>query len=266
MTEYLKGKLEFNIAELLTQTTQTQDDVYLEISPCKVLSGFETINMEEITKIRFEYENAQAWVYVTLNNGTIIPYDDIQTENPSGLIELYGASYYEDVPDITAVITKMDNDYSIFTYRLNSERNVVNKSLISIGLLIGYFRNAINIKSPIINIENYEIKDTFNYIYVPSLNRYYYVTNIELSTKNIATLQLNEDVLMSHKDLILEQSAFIDRQEFDYNNELVDDLVTTKYNKNVDYNIVNYSTNIFKDINDQDYYGDYIVMTVNSEI
>lgn len=223
MTEYLKGKLEFNIAELLTQTTQTQDDVYLEISPCKVLSGFETIDIEQINKIRFEFENAQAWVYVTLNNGTIIPYDDIQTENPSGIIELYGASYYEDVPDITAVITKMDNDYSIFTYRLNSERNVIDKNLISVGILIGYFRNSINIKSPIINIENYEIVDTFNYIFIPSLNRYYYVTNIELSTKNIATLSLAEDVLMSHKDLIKRQTGYIERNEYTYNAFLNDD-------------------------------------------
>ena len=266
MTEYLKGKLKFDIAELLIQITGSQDDVYLNITPCKVLSGFNTIDMSRITALNFEFENNQTWLYVYYDDGTSESISDIQTEISSGIIELYGASYYEAVPDITEVITKMDNDYSIFTYRLNSERNVVNKSLISVGLLIGYFRSAINIKSPIINIENYEIEDTFNYIYVPSLNRYYYVTNIELSTKNIATLQLNEDVLMSHKDLILQQTAFIDRQEFDYNDDLVDDLVITKYNKNVDYNIVNYSTNIFKDISDQDYYGDYIVMTVNSEI
>ena len=235
MTEYLKGKLQFNIAELLTQTTQTQDDVYLNITPCKVLSGFDTIDMSRIIALNFEFENGQTWLYVYYDDGTNESISDIQTEIPSGIIELYGASYYEAVPDITAVITKMDNDYSIFTYRLNSERNVVNKSLISVGLLIGYFRNSINIKSPIINIENYEIENTFNYIYVPSLNRYYYVTNIDLSTKNIATLQLNEDVLMSHKELIKRQTGYIERNEFTYNQFLNDDRRIITENNLIEY-------------------------------
>lgn len=235
MTEYLKGKLQFNIAELLIQTTQTQDDVYLEISPCKVLSGFETIDIEQISKIRFEYENAQAWVYVTLNNGTIIPYDDIQTENPSGLIELYGASYYENVPDITAVITKMDNDYSIFTYRLNSERKAINKDLIFVSLILGTFKSDMNIKTPTLLIQDYEIKDTFNYIYISSLNRYYFVNDINLTTKNITALSLAEDVLMTHKDLILRQSAFVTRSQALGDDKIIDDRYPLQSVKDISY-------------------------------
>lgn len=159
-------------------------------------------------------------------------------------------------------IKLLNNDY-LMLFRLNSEKNVVDKNLIFVGFMYGTFKSTINIKSPTLLIQDYEIKDTFNYIYIASLNRYYYVDNIDLSTKKITSLSLSEDVLMSHKDLILQQSAFIDRQENTYHDDIVDDYIVMEYNKVVDYSVVPYTTNIFNDLSDNEYNGDYIVMVVN---
>ena len=154
----------------------------------------------------------------------------------------------------------------IFLFRLNSERDTVNKSLIDKGSITGYFRSGVNVKNPVISVQSFYINNTFNYVYLCALNRYYYVQNVEMTTKDMSALLLAEDVLMSHKDIILQQSAYIERQESDYNLNLVDDMLITDYNKNISYTSISFTNNIFKNINTNvDSTGSYIVLTVNDE-
>lgn len=137
------------------------------------------------------------------------------------------------------------NDTVLFLFRLNSERNKVNKSLIYVDNLTGAFKAGVNIKNPIINIENFKIDNTFNYVYINSLHRYYYVNNIELTTKNITSLLLAEDVLMSFKDLILLQSAFIERSQSDGNDDKEDSLYTFDKEIDITYDTVTPTKDVF---------------------
>ena len=141
-------------------------------------------------------------------------------------------------------IRVIDNK-ALLLYRLNSKRNVVDKSLILVDIITGYFRSTVSVKNPSITIQDFNLENTFNYVFIPALKRYYYVNSVEITTKNMTALSLTEDVLMSHKDLIRSQTAFIERQESDYDDNLVDPLVTMKYDKNIVYTEIAYTTNIF---------------------
>ena len=62
----------------------------------------------------------------------------------------------------------------------------------------------------------------FNYIYIEDFARYYYVSDIVIQRTGLYVVSLVVDPLMSFKDNLLNLPAFIERNEFDYN-ELADD-------------------------------------------
>lgn len=111
---------------------------------------------------------------------------------------------------------------TFITFRLNSARNTLNKSLIGIGAINGKFKAPLGIKSIEIDVVNYDIANSYNYIFIPCLGRYYYVTNIQLVTNDFTRLLLQEDVLMTWKNLIKSQNAFITRWQNSTNKLLVD--------------------------------------------
>ena len=223
--------------------------------------------LETVTNFSLGYSaslvNSQNAQLYEDDNGNVVIDDHI--------IELTGTVNPDDNADILYMILKgilkikdVNNDNLIFAFSLDSERNVVNKSLILVDIINGYFRNGIDIKNPTITIQDYNLRRGFNYVYIYALNRYYYVQNIEVTTKNMVALALAEDVLMSHKDLILRQKAYILRQENDYNEDIIDDMYITEYNKNVEYTTITYTNNIFE-VSGSTYDGDFIVITVNEE-
>ncbi|MDD7316764.1 MAG: hypothetical protein PUG55_04985, partial [Bacillales bacterium] len=74
---------------------------------------------------------------------------------------------------------------------------------------------------------------TCNYVYIKEFNRYYYVTDIISLNRNLWRLNMHVDVLMSFKENIYDINAFITRNEFEYNNLIVDDLLSYEYDKEV---------------------------------
>ena len=74
-----------------------------------------------------------------------------------------------------------------------------------------------------VEVEVFENWTEINYVYVTGFKRYYFVTNRIVNTGGTITLELHEDVLMSHKDRILNLTCYILRQENLYNNYFVDD-------------------------------------------
>ena len=112
---------------------------------------------------------------------------------------------------------------SLILYRLNDEKDKLNKSLIPITIIEGNFKAPLGIKNIELDVINYNIDNSYNYVFIPRLNRYYYVTNIQLTTKDYTRLQLQEDVLMSWKNLIKLQNAYVTRYEGSNNVDLVDD-------------------------------------------
>ncbi len=150
----------------------------------------------------------------------------------------------------------------IYLYSLNSEKNVVNKSLILRGVISGEFRSQINIKTPLLVIQKVDV--TFNYVYISSLNRYYYVDSVDL-LKNTVTLSLSEDVLMSHKDLILTQTAFIERQESEFSPDVVDNNYILDYEPDITFTELTFAEyNIFNFSISSSTYGSYVITVVST--
>ena len=76
---------------------------------------------------------------------------------------------------------------------------------------------------------------TFNYVYIPVFNRYYFVDNIVSVRNRLWRISMSVDVLMSFKEQILKQYGFVKRNEFSYNQNLVDDKVPTQNNPIINY-------------------------------
>ena len=104
-----------------------------------------------------------------------------------------------------------DGKTGMILYRLNSPRNKVNKSIIYVDYMRGTFKAPLGIKNIEIDVENYQIDASYNYIYLPKLKRYYFITNVQFLNKDYTRLILQEDVLMTWKELIKQQKAFVER-------------------------------------------------------
>ena len=70
------------------------------------------------------------------------------------------------------------------------------------------------------NIAN--IMSYYNYCYIASYNRYYFITNTTWIVNNIYKIETKVDVLMSYKTTIKNQTAFVSRQENNYDSTIKD--------------------------------------------
>lgn len=64
---------------------------------------------------------------------------------------------------------------------------------------------------------------TYNYVYIPTFKRYYFIDNITVLTNNIIQIDCSVDVLMSYNQQIKALSCVISRQENQYNAFIVDE-------------------------------------------
>lgn len=136
------------------------------------------------------------------------------------------------------------NETLVYLYTQNSENNALEKDITLVNIITGKFNHSIGVKS--LNVDVVNIDMNFNYVYIPSLNRYYYVDSVEIVSNDVRRLMLKEDVLMSWQSLIKQQSAFVDRQENLYDADIVDDLVTYSYDKSIINNVIELYTDIYE--------------------
>lgn len=93
----------------------------------------------------------------------------------------------------------------IKTYNYNGEPNRVNKTLQENEEYTGVLNSTVNILEPVIRFRSNNVV-TFNYVYIESLNRYYFVSEIR-QDGDICTVYLRTDVLMTYKDEILNSTG-----------------------------------------------------------
>lgn len=82
----------------------------------------------------------------------------------------------------------------------------------------------------------YDYMDKFlgcNYVHIHEFNRYYYVDNITSVNLNLWQIDLTVDILMSFKDDILKLECVVARNEFEYDDMIVDNQLFTKYDNEV---------------------------------
>lgn len=117
----------------------------------------------------------------------------------------------------------------IILYNNTSDPNTVNKNLQTVATLNGELRENTDILNPSLEIEGDEVLGA-NYLYIDSLNRYYFINDVEFISGEIFRVNCQIDVLMSYADEIKAQNAIIKRQQYNYNVDLVDNRLKTSKN------------------------------------
>lgn len=111
----------------------------------------------------------------------------------------------------------------IVLYQNKSENNRVNKKsyLSKVKTMRGTFRQSVNIINPTITIEAENLPQ-FNYVYISSFGRYYFVTSIVNVNTNMWQIGTRCDVLYSYANTINSQKAFVARNENVYGKNIND--------------------------------------------
>lgn len=138
-------------------------------------------------------------------------------------------------------------------YNNISDNRTIRKKLLNEFSLTGTLRDSCSLLEPVINIESSNVL-RFNYAYIPDFQRYYFVKEITNLRKNIWTLELEVDPLMSFKGDILALDVVVDKQSSDLiGDEYIDDgsLVA-------DNNTFTSVYNLSSGFND---HGEYILIT-----
>lgn len=138
-------------------------------------------------------------------------------------------------------------------YNNISDNRTIRKKLLNEFSLTGTLRDSCSLIEPVINIESSNVL-RFNYAYIPDFQRYYFVKEITNLRKNIWTLELEVDPLMSFKGDILALDVVVDKQSSDsIGDEYIDDgsLVA-------DNNTFTSVYNLSSGFND---HGEYILIT-----
>ena len=140
----------------------------------------------------------------------------------------------------------------IILYNNHSENNKLDKSIVEIVELQGYLREQTSLINPQILIEFHPEQfdgyvkednqvyvmyngvkitwDSFinkyvlsaNYVHIPEFNRYYFINDIVSIRQNLWQISLSVDVLMSYKNQILETTAFVARNQNEFNKDIID--------------------------------------------
>lgn len=93
----------------------------------------------------------------------------------------------------------------IKTFIYNGKPNEVNKTLQENAEYTGVLNATFNVLTPVVRFRT-RTPVTFNYVYIESLNRYYFVSEKQ-QDGDICTVHLRVDVLFTYKDIILNSSA-----------------------------------------------------------
>lgn len=86
-------------------------------------------------------------------------------------------------------------------YKVTNQPNELTKTLNNSVIVNGSFRSEIDSMDVIVEIESNTYD--FNYVHIPSLNKYYFLQNLVHVNAKIIRMQLHCDVLMTYKTDIL---------------------------------------------------------------
>lgn len=133
---------------------------------------------------------------------------------------------------------RFSSEVEIQLYQCTAETNRVDKTdyLALLDTITGTMRDTISVTNMSIEIE-YPIP-TFNYVYIPLFNRYYFVDDISSVVYGVWSVALSVDVLMSYKDTIKTLEAFVDRSQSNYNLKVIDNKLPLEKTETVEVDTV----------------------------
>lgn len=99
----------------------------------------------------------------------------------------------------------------IKTFIYDGKPNAVNKTLQENEEYTGVLNATFNMLTPIVRFRT-RTPVSFNYVYIESLNRYYFVSELT-QDGDLCTIRLRVDVLQTYKEKILASSATLTKGE-----------------------------------------------------
>lgn len=139
----------------------------------------------------------------------------------------------------------------ITLYINSSETNKIGKTLTVVDTLTGSLKESSSLTHPNILIE-YDDPTAFNYCFIDTFNRYYYVDDIVIERDNLLRLSLRVDVLESFKESILTQNVIVDKNTANFDLYLPDENLITLVKTKTD--IINFSNGLLES-------GEFILIT-----
>lgn len=97
-------------------------------------------------------------------------------------------------------------------YKNLSERNVLAKQVVAGDSLNGNIRDDLDVVHPRVVIQT-TVPSGYNYCYIPSLSRWYFIDSVTALSNNLMELSLTVDVLMSFRNAIFNLEAVISSNE-----------------------------------------------------
>ena len=226
----MKTKFVFNVHDLDNYSGETLTNVvFTRIDNAQFLLA----PYDELTSFTIASLSSSGYLISIVVNGTSHGFTQLDFHNIlTDALGEFGFEAEVTETNVAKVKSLLDGDNvrvnigsrtTLFTYKQNSENDVLNKTLTGHSIFDGVFNSAIGLKNIIIDLKNYYLQTGFNYIYIPSFERYYYVDSIEMVSSDYTRLHLKEDVLMSWATLIKSQKGFVTRYENSTINTIVDD-------------------------------------------
>lgn len=141
--------------------------------------------------------------------------------------------------EVYAKYKPLSTKFEIHTYKSSAEQNRVDKTnfLTADMIISGVLREPSSLIHPSITFTS-DIIPTFNYIYIPIFNRYYYVTDITSIKNKLWQMSLTVDVLMTYKEALLACTGYIDRNENEYNGLIPDGMISLEKGEVIETNFV----------------------------
>lgn len=113
----------------------------------------------------------------------------------------------------------------IIFYTSTNEVSSFPKTLLNGVTVSGTLRSECDILNPVIEFEGIGVNIPYNYCYIPTFKRYYFITEARSISNDIIELSMHVDVLQSWANYILQLGGVVNRNEFDFNPYIVDDLI-----------------------------------------
>lgn len=104
------------------------------------------------------------------------------------------------------------DDMNVVLYNYNGEYNALPKTLDDGTTLEGVLRDACDVSTPTITVRCQQ-PFKFNYCYIPSFGKYYFINRVDIIGYDISRLELSSDVLQTYKDAILASSGVVTQRE-----------------------------------------------------
>lgn len=122
---------------------------------------------------------------------------------------------------------------NIYLYTSSAEPNSFPKELGEAVKIEGTLRDECDILNPVITFVGFNPANTFNYCYIPDFKRYYFITGSSVIRTNVMEMTMHVDVLQSWSNQILEQEGIILRNEYEFDEMIIDELVNIIPDSNI---------------------------------